>query len=42
MEVSLDKLTKHYKSKIAVDCVSATMTPGVYGLWEQTVQAKPL
>ena len=32
MEVSLDKLTKHYKSKIAVDCVSATMTPGVYGL----------
>ena len=32
MEVSLDKLTKHYKSKIAVDCISATMTPGVYGL----------
>ena len=32
MEQSLDKMTKHYKSKIAVDCVSATMTPGVYGL----------
>ena len=32
MELSLDRLTKHYKSKIAVDCISATMTPGVYGL----------
>lgn len=32
MELSLDRLTKHYKSKIAVDCISSTMTPGVYGL----------
>ena len=32
MELSLDRLTKHYKSKIAVDCISTTMTPGVYGL----------
>ena len=32
MELSLDRLTKHYKSKIAVDCISATITPGVYGL----------
>ena len=32
MELSLDRLTKHYKSKMAVDCISATMTPGVYGL----------
>ena len=32
MELSLDRLTKHYKTKIAVDCISATMTPGVYGL----------
>ena len=32
MELSLDRLTKHYKSQIAVDCISATMTPGVYGL----------
>lgn len=32
MELSLDRLTKHYNSKIAVDCVSTTMTPGVYGL----------
>lgn len=32
MELLLDRLTKHYNSKIAVDCVSTTMTPGVYGL----------
>lgn len=32
MELSLDRLTKHYKSKIAVDCISTTMVPGVYGL----------
>ncbi|MCM1047415.1 MAG: ABC transporter ATP-binding protein [Clostridiales bacterium] len=32
MELSLDRLTKHYGSKIAVDCVSATLKTGVYGL----------
>lgn len=32
MELSLDRLTKHYHSKIAVDCVNASMVPGVYGL----------
>ena len=32
MELSLDRLTKHYHSKIAVDCISTTMVPGVYGL----------
>ncbi len=32
MELSLDRLTKQFGSKIAVDCVSATLTPGVYGL----------
>ena len=32
MELSLDRLTKHYGSKIAVDCVSAALNPGVYGL----------
>ena len=32
MELSLDRLTRHYGSKIAVDCVSATLKPGVYGL----------
>ena len=32
MELSLDRLTKQYGSKIAVDCVSAAFRPGVYGL----------
>lgn len=32
MELSLDRLTKHYGSKIAVDQVSAALKPGVYGL----------
>ncbi len=32
MELSFDRLTKHYGSKIAVDRVSARLTPGVYGL----------
>ena len=32
MELSLDRLTKHYGSKIAVDCISAVFQPGVYGL----------
>ncbi|MDE6748941.1 MAG: ABC transporter ATP-binding protein [Lachnospiraceae bacterium] len=32
MELSIDRLSKHYGSKIAVDCVSATLKPGVYGL----------
>lgn len=32
MELSLDRLTKLYGSKIAVDCVSAILEPGVYGL----------
>ncbi len=32
MELSVDRLTKHYGRKIAVDCVSASLKPGVYGL----------
>lgn len=32
MELSLDRLTKHYGSKIAVDCVTVDLHPGVYGL----------
>lgn len=32
MELSLDRLTKHYGSKIAVDRVDAVFKPGVYGL----------
>lgn len=32
MELSFDRLTKHYGNKIAVDQVSAVLKPGVYGL----------
>lgn len=32
MELMLDRLTKTYGAKLAVDRVSATLTPGVYGL----------
>ena len=32
MELSLDRLTKHYGNKIAVDYVSTILKPGVYGL----------
>ncbi|MDR1542128.1 MAG: ABC transporter ATP-binding protein [Clostridiales bacterium] len=32
MELSLDRLTKHFAPKIAVDCISAKLSPGVYGL----------
>lgn len=32
MELSVDRLTKQYGNKIAVDCVSTVLKPGVYGL----------
>lgn len=32
MELSIDRLTKQYGKKIAVDCVSASFQPGLYGL----------
>ncbi len=32
MELSVDRLTKHYGSKITVDCVSVALKPGIYGL----------
>ncbi len=32
MELSVDRLTKQYGRKIAVDCVNAVLKPGVYGL----------
>lgn len=32
MELSIDRLTKHYGRKIAVDCVSTALRPGMYGL----------
>ncbi len=32
MELKVDRLTKQYKNKIAVDRVSLKLTPGIYGL----------
>lgn len=32
MELQLQHLSKHYETKYAVDDVSTTLTPGVYGL----------
>lgn len=32
MELLVDRITKHYGNKIAVDCVSTSLKPGVYGL----------
>ena len=32
MEIQLDKLTKQYGSRTAVDGVSIILKPGVYGL----------
>lgn len=32
MELSIDRLIKQYGKKIAVDCVSASFQPGLYGL----------
>lgn len=32
MELSIDRLTKHYGRKIAVDCVNTVLKPGMYGL----------
>lgn len=32
MELSLDSLSKQFGSKIAVDCINAVLSPGVYGL----------
>jgi ABC-2 type transport system ATP-binding protein len=32
MELSLDRLTKHFGPKIAVDCITSSLSPGVYGL----------
>ena len=32
MELRIDRLTKQYKNKIAVDRISLTLGPGVYGL----------
>ena len=36
MELSVDRLTKHYGRKIAVDCVSTVLTPGENGAGKTT------
>lgn len=41
MELSVDRLTKHYGKKIAVDCVSMVLRPGVYGLLGKTERERP-
>ncbi len=40
MELAIDRLTKQYKNKIAVDKVSIKLKPGVYGLLVQMEQEK--
>ncbi|MGL4372542.1 MAG: ATP-binding cassette domain-containing protein, partial [Turicibacter sp.] len=32
MELKFDRLTKQFKNKVAVQCMSLTLQPGVYGL----------
>ena len=32
MELVIDRLTKQYENKIAVDCISIHLTKGVYGI----------
>lgn len=40
MELIIDRLSKQYKNKIAVDRISLTLHQGVYGLLEQTGQER--
>ena len=41
MELTIDRLTKQFGASIAVDRVSATLRPGVYGSWEPTAPGRP-
>lgn len=41
MDLTIDRLTKQFGSKIAVDRVSTRLTPGVYGLLGRTARARP-
>ena len=41
MELKIEHLSKQFKDKTAVNDVSLTLTPGVWGLWVRTVQEKP-
>ncbi len=42
MELCIDRLTKQYENKIAVDRVSLQLTNGVYGCLEQMAQENNL
>lgn len=42
MELSLDRLTKQYGRKIAVDHVSADLAPGIYGLLGANGAGRPV
>lgn len=41
MELNIDRVTKQYGPKIAVDRISLTLTPGVTGLLGPTGRARP-
>lgn len=40
MELILDRVTKQYQNKIAVDRISLRMHPGCMGCWEPTGREK--
>ena len=42
MELSIDRLTKQYQNKIAVDRISLRLNTGIYGLLGANVREKQL
>ena len=42
MELLINRVSKQFRNKIAVDNISLNLTPGVYGFWEPTEPEKPL
>ena len=42
MELSIDRLTKQYQNKIAVDRISLRLNTGIYGLLVRMVREKQL
>ena len=36
MELLINRVSKQFRNKIAVDNISLNLTPGVYGFWEPT------
>ena len=41
MELKIEHLSKQFKDKTAVNDVSLTLTPGVWGFWGRMAQEKP-